>query len=153
MKTVVVALALVAIGDTLRCYQGEQGASLPLESPMEFLANSRSRLFILDHTKNIVTRACRMSNCTQDAVVVSHPVCTNSTDIDEWPHIDGLGTECCCYGDGCNTDIEEIEIGRINRYRNKSPREQSQRRRSRCVGPRTHLSASCYRAAYQHISE
>ncbi|KAH7718395.1 Protein F58B4.3 a [Aphelenchoides avenae] len=103
MRPVVVAFALVVVGDSLRCYQGQQNASLPvLGSPMECLPGSSSCIFTLDPEYDSVTRACQIWNCTQNEVAVSHAVCRNDTSS-------GAPLKyCCCYGDGCNTEIEEM---------------------------------------------
>lgn len=65
MKYVILVCALVGLTSALRCYQGQQNASIPVQgSPMECLANSMSCIKTYDMATNTVTRACQISNCT-----------------------------------------------------------------------------------------
>ncbi|KAH7706467.1 Protein F58B4.3 a [Aphelenchoides avenae] len=108
MNGFVLAFALLCVTDALRCYQGQQNASSPVQSsPMECLANSQSCLLTIDVATNTATRACQISNCTLNGAWSAKPVCTNSTGSTGSMY-GSLTAYCCCYGDGCNEDQEAV---------------------------------------------
>lgn len=71
MKYVLIASWVLGVATALRCYQGQQNASIPVSgSPGECISSSMSCIKTYDYLTNTVTRACQISNCTVSFVLV-----------------------------------------------------------------------------------
>lgn len=69
VNVLVLVAAFLTVSDSLRCYQGQQNASLPIQfSPTECIASSMSCILTLDQASNTMTRACQISKCTVSVI-------------------------------------------------------------------------------------
>ncbi|KAI6222896.1 hypothetical protein M3Y99_01487700 [Aphelenchoides fujianensis] len=107
-NTLLLPALLVVVGSQkafgLSCFQGQQSSSVLVNgTPTMCAATSSACLLVVDGTIGMATRSCLTTNCTLNGVQSSVGFCQGGSG-----GFSINSTYCCCYGDGCNRDMNSL---------------------------------------------